>query len=67
MGGFLDLGSVLHTEGHILSLRQSSHQLQSSPRPCVTPDQLQGVPGKDPAEMIAVWRGKREIDGDNGQ
>lgn len=65
MGGFLDLGPALHTEGCILSLTQSSHQRQSPPRPCIIPHQLQGVPGKDPAE-IAAWRGRREIDGDNG-
>lgn len=59
MGGFLDLGQMLHTEGCILSLTQSSHQLQSS-HLCVIPDELQKGPGKDSAKIL-VWQGRREI------
>lgn len=50
MGGILDVGPALRTEGRVLTLTQSSHQMQS-PHPCIIPDQLQGVPGKDPAEI----------------
>lgn len=45
------------TQAH-KALFLGSHQLQSPPRPCITPDQLQGVPSKAPAET--------GLDGDNG-